>query len=360
MVKKKDDNFMPSIAIPPGESIKESMTSLGMNQDELATRLGITTKHLSNVVNGNVAITYEMSLRLESVLGANANFWISLENQYQLNKARLKKIEELELEQDIFKEIPYKEMTKAGWIKKLEIAEEKIVQCREFFGVASLNLIKQSYQVMFRKQKKQGEISDMGVLAWLRQSEIESNKLSVKPFNKRQLKGLIPEFKKLTQNKPEIFYPKMQELCADCGVALVIVESIPKTYICGATIWRGDKVVLSLSVRGKRADIFWFTFFHELAHLITHTKKEFHISFDKDEEECEADEIASNWLINKEDYKYFLKNYNPMEKEDVINYANKLGISPCILVGRLMHDGVLDFKYHSDLRPSFKIKRNYN
>ena len=51
--KQKDNNdFMPTIAIPPGETIRR-MLFLGMTQIELATRLGITQKHLSNILNGN-------------------------------------------------------------------------------------------------------------------------------------------------------------------------------------------------------------------------------------------------------------------------------------------------------------------
>ena len=50
--KRDNDAFMPSVAIAPGETIKENMLFLGMNQKELAVRLGITEKHLSNIING--------------------------------------------------------------------------------------------------------------------------------------------------------------------------------------------------------------------------------------------------------------------------------------------------------------------
>ncbi len=80
----------------------------------------------------------------------------------------------------------------------------------------------------------------------------------------------------MTLKEPAEFYPEMKRLCAECGVALVIVPYLSKTYICSATIWRNNKAILALSVRGgKRADIFWFTFFHELAHLINHSKMSF-------------------------------------------------------------------------------------
>jgi len=104
----------------------------------------------------------------------------------------------------------------------------------------------------------------------------------------------------------------MVRLCSECGVALTIVQDLPDTYTCGAIIWRGNKAILALSVRGKRADIFWFTFFHELAHLINHLNKEFHINYFNDEIEC-------------------------------------------ILAGRLLHDELIEYTKYSDLRLSFKI-----
>ena len=106
----------------------------------------------------------------------------------------------------------------------------------------------------------------------------------------------------------------------------------------------------SLSVRGKRADIFWFTFFHELAHLVNHSGKEFHISY-----EDEADVKASNYLISEEKYKRFIEEYNYKDKTEIVNYSREIGISPCILLGRLQHDKYLGFQCYNDLRPSFEI-----
>ena len=83
MVNKKDNNdFMPTVAIPPGETIRENMEFLGMNQKELAARLDITQKHLSNIINGNAPITYDTALKLELVIGPSAQFWMNLETNY--------------------------------------------------------------------------------------------------------------------------------------------------------------------------------------------------------------------------------------------------------------------------------------
>ena len=60
--------------------------------------------------------------------------------------------------------------------------------------------------------------------------------------------------------QPDEFYPEMKELCAQCGVALVLVPYLPRTYL-RCDYMEKNKAILALSLKGKRADIFWFTFF---------------------------------------------------------------------------------------------------
>ncbi|TYO96917.1 HigA family addiction module antitoxin [Desulfallas thermosapovorans] len=218
MVNKKDNaQFMPSVAIPPGETIKENMIFLGMSQRELAARLDITPKHLSNIINGNAPITYETALKLERVIGPSAQFWMNLETNYQLNKARLEEQEEIKLELDleILKKIPYKEMSEFKWVKATRNRIERVLNCRSFFGVAELSSIKNSYDVAFRIHKQVRETSDYGILAWLRKAELEGLKVEVDKYNKRKLENLIPTFRKLTLKNPAEFYPEMKRLCAD-------------------------------------------------------------------------------------------------------------------------------------------------
>jgi len=149
--------------------------------------------------------------------------------------------------------------------------------------------------------------------------------------------------------------PEMQRLCAECGVSLVLVPSLPKTYICGATFWRKGNPILALSARGKRVDIFWFTFFHELEHIVDHSQKISCISYEHNGHEDEADEKASDYLIPDVNYRKFIKEYDYKDKNVIREYALSIGIAPCILVGRLLHDKLIDYRRYSDLRPSFEI-----
>ena len=360
-IKENNIEFSPIVALPPGETIKDFINTVKMTQGELANRLGVSVKHMSNIINGIAPITYDTALSLEKVIGPSAEFWMNLETNYQLDKARIEEERNLEKDSEILKLIPYNEMSKLGWIDKTSNKNEKIKNMRDFFKVSSLTCIENSYAVAFRQSKTSNKISNYAVLAWLKMAEDIGNDIEVDELNRGKLKKLIPTFRELTLKNPEEFYPIMKQLCAEYGIALVLVESLPKTYICGATIWRGNKAILALSVRGKKADIFWFTFFHEIAHLVEHSKKEFHISYDKDnsQEEHEADQKARNYLIEDEQYEKFIKDFNYTSVSDISYYAKQIGVHPCILVGRLLHDKLIDYsKKYNDLRPSFKIVRN--
>lgn len=355
MVNKKENNdFMPSVAIAPGETIKENMKFLGMNQRELASRLDITTKHLSNIINGKVPITNETALKLENVIGPSAQFWMNLETNYGLAKTRLEEKEKLDGDLNILKDIPYNEMNKNGWVKDTRNRKERVLNLRKFFGVSNLESIKSSYAVAFRKHKEINEISDYGVLAWLREAELEGLSIELDKFNKVKLKNYIPKFRELTLKNSQNFFPEMASLCAECGVSLVLIPYVPKTYICGATIWRNNNPIIALSMKGKKADIFWFTFFHEVAHLLEHSEKQFHINYETDKEEDEADNEARNYLITKEQYEKFIKNDNYNDMGEITKYSKKIGIAPYILVGRLQHDGYIGRNQYNELRPSLE------
>ncbi len=355
MVNKNVNNFTPAVAIPPGETIRENMIYLGMNQEELAARLGISAKHLSNVLNGIAPITHDTALKLESVIGPSAEFWMELETIYQLNKIRLEKQNELADSTAILKLIPYKEMSQYGWVEQTGDKIKKVETLKNFFGVGHLNLIPNTYQVAYRKHKQINATSGYALLAWLRKVELEGLNIETKEYSKRKIRSAIPYLRSLTLEPPTDAYKKMQVLLATCGVAVVLIEYLSKTYVCGASIWRGDKAIIAASDRGKRSDIFWFSLFHEIAHLLSTRNKESNICFEGQEDEMDA--IAGSYLIPDLRYKEFLDKYNSDSKNDIVHYAHKIGVAPFIIVGRLLHDGYIDYKQFRDLIPPFDISK---
>jgi HTH-type transcriptional regulator/antitoxin HigA len=71
------------IATPPGATIKEQLNDRGMSQKEFASRMDMSEKHISKLINGDVRLTPEVAVRLEVVLGVPTKFWNNLENVYR-------------------------------------------------------------------------------------------------------------------------------------------------------------------------------------------------------------------------------------------------------------------------------------
>lgn len=88
-----------TVAIPPGETVREQLEDRGMSQREFSLRMGISEKHISRLINGKVELTSDMALRLETVLGLPAAYWNNLESIYRDKLARVKV--ELEMEHRI-------------------------------------------------------------------------------------------------------------------------------------------------------------------------------------------------------------------------------------------------------------------
>ena len=96
MADNKNYGFEPDYAIPPGETLREVMESLGMSQQELARRTGITVQSLNRIFKGSQPITCETADRLELATGVPASMWNNLEAQYRKQLAKIDERERLE------------------------------------------------------------------------------------------------------------------------------------------------------------------------------------------------------------------------------------------------------------------------
>lgn len=107
---------------------------------------------------------------------------------------------------------------------------------------------------------------------------------------------------------------KLSKLWASAGISLVIIPHISKTYINGATKWlSNDMAMIAISPKGGYEDIFWFTFFHELGHVLQEKKQAV--------------------FVDGEDY------INDDSERDAVNIG--------IIVSRLMKDGYIEYSNKS-------------
>ena len=286
--------YEPDYAIPPGESLAEILEASGMTQVELATRTGLSPKHVNQIVKGIAPITPETALSLEKVTGVPARTWNSLEATYRSLVSR--QDEEVSLKEDVgwLDELPIKELAQRGYIQWRKSPVDQVRDVCQFFGVASRAAWKTLWKpTAFRKSR--AFESDPGALAtWLRIGEIEAAKIQCLPYDRKKFEAALAEARSLTcEGSPEVWLPQLQNKFAQAGVALVIVSEIGKTRANGASRWLSpEKGLIQLSVRQKWADIFWFTLLHEAGHLLRHSKKETFIDEGTSDEDVEEEAFS--------------------------------------------------------------------
>src|SRR5512141_2888238 len=78
---------MARIAIHPGEHLAEELDALKMSAAELARRLKVPTNRVTEILNGQRAITGDTALRLAHFFGTSAEFWLNLQSLYELRLA---------------------------------------------------------------------------------------------------------------------------------------------------------------------------------------------------------------------------------------------------------------------------------
>lgn len=114
--------------------------------------------------------------------------------------------------------------------------------------------------------------------------------------------------------------------------------------------------MLAMNDRGSYNDKFWFSFFHELKHVLQKQKRKFIISEqninDNNELEKDADLFAKEILIPST----LLVNLKNFDKQSIINFSKKINIHPGILVGRLQKEEIIKYNFLNDLKEKFYIE----
>lgn len=341
------------VATPPGVTIKEQLNDRGMSQKEFAVRMNLSEKHVSKLVNGGVQLTPEVAVRLETVLGVPAQYWNNLEAIYREKLIKAREENEMEADAELAKLLPYSEMAKFGWVPETKDALQKARYLRKYFEVVGLSLLENAQLTKIAcRRLALTEKSDFALMAWAQEAKIKAREIKTGPIDVNRLVSILPSIRKMTLMSPEDFCPEIRASLAECGVALVFLPHLKGSFLQGATFLDGNKYVVGLTAGGKDADKFWFSLFHELAHIVLgHVECENGTSED---DERAADLWSGDVLIERDAFKTFRDNGDYSEA-GIIKFAKEQGIAPGIVVGRMQREGVIKYSMHNELKEKYEI-----
>lgn len=354
--------YSPDYATPPGWTLEETLEELSMSQAELARRTGLSTKHINQIVRGKVPISTDSAWRLERVTGVPDRLWNNLESRYQEHKARLAEEAELAEQVDLLDLLPIASMVKLGILTKRADPVTRLREAFAFLGVSdrsAWDATLDNYRVAFRKSKAR-ESNDGAIAVWLRIGEVEASRIDCAPWDPGRFREALLAARALTrETDPAVWHPALVTECAAAGVCLVVTHEIEGARTHGATRWLwSGRPLIQLSLRFRWSDIFWFTFFHEAKHILDGSKRAIYIeqpngdAEDPTDEERQADEFASDFLIPKERARV-LRTIGSLDEVEM--FADDLGIHPGVVVGRLQHEGIWPHTHGNGLRQRLEL-----
>ncbi len=353
------NTYQPDYAVPPGWILRERLEVHGISHAAFARRCGRSPKLISEIIAGKAPVEPETALQFEKVLGMDAGIWLGIEADYQLHKARETEAREAEAVVAWCKRFPVKELVKRGSIEKPTSDVDGVNKVLAFFGVASVD----AWQGRFGaanaayRHSPSFESSEEALATWLRLGEVAAERQECAEYNETRFRSALTEIRGLTREPAEVFFPVMVRLCNGAGVTLVVIKSLPGTALSGAARWLSPrKALIQLSLRHMSDDHLWFSFFHEAAHLLLHSKKNIFVEGnggDASDLEDEANAWASNFLVPRARWEAF-KTTMPRSKAEVLAIAREQSIAPGIVVGMLQHDGVLPWTHLNGLKCRFQ------
>lgn len=328
----------PDFLVKPGETIEENIAYLGMTKASFARHLGVQIGTLHRLISSEIPLSVEFAMKLESVTQIPAAFWNALEANYRTRLNRQSVF--LDEDKKWLKEQPRKVMIERGWIAG-ETELELFLSVLSFYRVANRAAWQKVWEAPLAAARvsPKYKVSPAAVAAFARAGEVEADSIDCKPYSSEAFRDALAACRSLASR--EICRETLLEirhLCAEAGVAVVYVKSIPGAPLNGVTRWISkDKAMILLSLRTGAEDMIWFSFFHEARHVLDEKKKTSFLTgqaWADSPDEKTADAFAADTLLPSS-YNTEVASLGSLSA--VRRFAADHDLTPGIVIGRYRH-----------------------
>jgi HTH-type transcriptional regulator/antitoxin HigA len=337
----------------PGTILREKLDARGWTQDELVAITGKSRGTIAKIIAGNVGISPEMAAILAAAFGDAPEDWLKWSGQYELSLVDAP-VDAIGKRAKIYADLPIRDMQKRGWIT---LSADPVVLQAEleiFVGAQSSDSL--AFPIAARKSDPLSELSPREK-AWAFRARQLAAALPVAEFDPSTIPSLVKKLRVLAAYPEEI--KKLAQTLAIHGIKFVIVEPLAGARLDGAAFWIGGSPVIAMSARFDRNDNFWFTFFHELGHVLARDAFSFDSHGTTDEEsfsigdakaEAKANRFASDTLIPNSEMESFIRRVAPLYQESrIVQFSNRVKMHPGVVLGQLHKRGEVSYGAHRKL-----------
>lgn len=350
------EDLQPAEAFPAGEYLADELAARGLTVDEFARILGRPAQAVSEIVNGRKEITPTTAEEIAAATGTSAQTWLRLQDTYRLwvlaqDGATRASLDAVSRRARLAEMVPVAELRRRGEIpdsRDHDVVERAICDLLEIADPSETPHV----AISARRAERDAQLSP-AQLAWARCAMRASSKARARAFDPD---GLVDLARQLTQL---VILPAavaaLPDRFAKVGVRLIHVPPFKGSKLDGAAFRDPRGPVIALSARIPRLDAILFTLLHECAHVsLGHVEDG--LAIDEDlggatlsKKDRQADAVAGAWAIPAP-----LQTPTRVSRDWVLAEAERLGVHPAIVVGRLHHDGTLPWSHLNGLIPNVR------
>lgn len=354
------------LIIHPGETIADILEERGITQAELAARTDVTPAYVSQVISGRKDISADFARKLEYALDVPKSFWLNRQASYdaellEWNEENTVTDEETAALQALHEVV--------AWLGKRQMIAQQtdprgtILELRRVFRMSDISKLAVLPAVGAFRVAKAAPVEPMVMGAWLRLCQVmgECNTTEVPSFDPQKTGQLIAELKRVMVTNDGDFREELAGVMARYGIKLSLLPNFRGAPVHGYIAQNKDgEYQMALTLRGAGADIFWFSLFHELGHIVngdvSRTAGLLDAESDadaKEEKEEAANNFAKDALLEPASYARFVKNRN-FGADAICRYAKSQNVTPYIVIGRLQKETRIPYSWHSKYKIRYK------
>ena len=337
-----------------GSYLKDYLEYENISQTEFSKRLGITQKHMNEILNGNKNITLEMAGNIERLTGIPSGFIIATETKKKLvDNINLKYGNEDNLKKIIKNDFCFKELKDKKWInfKDQENIYQVAIDILDLLCVKDFDCHKTIEDYVLFKKKG----NDYNKLAlWISYCDKLVSKQDIGNYDKNNFSKLINELLIESYNKG-INLDNIKKILNKYGIYFICEHALSGTKVRGCFKVKGRVPAIYITGNYKSKDSLYFELFHELGHL----KSDYVIALNKtiidgdDVREKRADAFAYKTMISDNSWTDILNIFNESNYENkLLKYSKDNKICMSFIVGRLAFNKKINYssKFYNKYR----------
>ena len=321
-----------------GSMLKDYLDYNRISQTDFADRLGISQKHMNEIINGKTNMSTELILLISLLTNIDANLIYYAENKKRIYNELINKYKNEKNINKMLEEYHLNEMCKRNWINLKDKSSfvQNYIDLLDYLNVKDLDTLDDYISKRYNFKKKENA-DNKKIYLWIRNCDRKTKDIRVEKYDSSKYSLLLDELKK--ESNKEFNKDSIIKILNKYGIILYIEDALKGTKVRGCIKVSVNTPIIYMTTLYKEKSSFYYTLYHELIHL----KKDYNtlknkVVIEDNEKETEIDRIALNLMIDETTYKKILTNF---EERDKIAKENNIPL--CFLYTRLARDKIIEY-----------------